>query len=77
MTMITVEEAQARLPDLIAHLKPGEELVITCDNLPVAKLVGAGSKNLQPRQLGIGKEMILSIAEDFDAPLPEFKEYME
>ena len=33
------QEAQAKLPDLIHKLSPGDELVITEDNQPVAKLV--------------------------------------
>ena len=37
---ITVEEAQARLKELIGKLAPGEELVITDKHQPVAKLVG-------------------------------------
>jgi hypothetical protein len=33
--------------------------------------------NIKPRPVfGRGKEHILSIAEDFDAPLEDFKEYM-
>ncbi len=33
---VTIEEAQARLPELIAQLVPGEELVITQNDQPVA-----------------------------------------
>jgi prevent-host-death family protein len=39
MTSVTIQEAQAKLPDLIHQLTPGEEVVITEDNRPVAKLV--------------------------------------
>ena len=35
---ISLEEAQATLPDLISKLGPGEEVVITKDDQPVAKL---------------------------------------
>jgi antitoxin (DNA-binding transcriptional repressor) of toxin-antitoxin stability system len=38
--MISIEEAQAHLAELIAKLVPGEELVITKGDRPVAKLVG-------------------------------------
>jgi len=39
MAMVTIQEAQAKLPDLIHKLMPGDEVVITENNLPVAKLV--------------------------------------
>jgi prevent-host-death family protein len=53
---ITVEEAQARLKELISKLAPGEEVVITDDNSPVAKLVGqlAPKSALRPPP-GLGK----------------------
>ena len=38
MTTVTIQEAQARLPDLIHQLPPGEEVVITENSEPVAKL---------------------------------------
>ena len=41
---ITMEEAQAKLPDLIHNLTPGEEIVITEHNQPVAKLVSEAKK---------------------------------
>ncbi|MBX9628810.1 MAG: hypothetical protein K2X82_33760 [Gemmataceae bacterium] len=37
---VTVAEAQARLPELIAGLQPGEALTLTQDDRPVAELVG-------------------------------------
>jgi len=76
MTTVTIEEAQARLPELIDNLAPGAELVVTRDKQPVAKLaripVGAASC-----KAGSAKDKILWIAPDFDAPLDEFREYME
>ena len=74
---ITVEEAQAQLKELIRRLAPGEEVVITEDRRPVAKLVGESPKlGLRPPP-GLGKGMITFIAPDFDAPLEDMKEYME
>ena len=71
--MVTIEEAQAKLPDLIHNLTPGEEVVITENNEPVAKLVGSPQK---PRPLpGRCKGMLTIIAED-DEHLEDFKEYM-
>jgi antitoxin (DNA-binding transcriptional repressor) of toxin-antitoxin stability system len=38
MTSVTIEEAQARLPELIEKLIPGQELVILANGAEVAKL---------------------------------------
>ena len=38
-TMITIDEAEVRLRDLIHQLTPGEEIVITENQRPVARLV--------------------------------------
>jgi antitoxin (DNA-binding transcriptional repressor) of toxin-antitoxin stability system len=77
MSTITLEEAQARLPEVIAALQPGEELVITRNDLPVAKLTGQAKGEPTRRQLGTLKGTVLYMAPDFDAPLEDFKEYME
>jgi prevent-host-death family protein len=76
MSTITLEDAQARLPKLIEQLRPGEEIVITRDQKPVARLVAA-AKAPPRRQLGTLKGSVQYMAPDFDAPLEEFKEYME
>jgi antitoxin (DNA-binding transcriptional repressor) of toxin-antitoxin stability system len=39
MSTVTIEEAQAKLPEIIAKLAPGEAVVITRDREPVAQLV--------------------------------------
>jgi antitoxin (DNA-binding transcriptional repressor) of toxin-antitoxin stability system len=77
MSTITIEEAQARLPQLIDNLKPGGEIVITRNEQPVARLVAEARTQIAQRQLGTLKGTVLHIAPDFDAPLEEFKEYME
>jgi antitoxin (DNA-binding transcriptional repressor) of toxin-antitoxin stability system len=76
MSTITLEEAQSQLPQLIGKLGPGEEVIITSGNQPVARLIGEKKKK-QPRQLGTLKGTVLYMAPDFDAPLEDFKEYME
>ena len=77
MSAVTVEEAQARLPQLIEQLHPGEEIIITRDQKPVARLVGEGTAPPRPRQLGTLRGTVLYMAPDFDAPLDDFKDYME
>jgi antitoxin (DNA-binding transcriptional repressor) of toxin-antitoxin stability system len=77
MPTVTLEEAQARLANLIEQLHPGEEVVITCDQNPVARLVREGPLPSRPRQLGTLKGTVLYMAPDFDAPLDDSKDYME
>jgi prevent-host-death family protein len=78
MATVTLQEAQATLPDLIHRLAPGEEVVITENNQPVARLVPtappAGVRKA-PR-LGTLKGTVLSM-DHFDDPLDDFKEYTE
>jgi prevent-host-death family protein len=76
---ITVEEAQAKLKEIIHQLAPGEEIVITENHKPIAKLVSEPKQqSRQPRPgPGLCKGEIVYMAPDFDAPLEDFKEYME
>jgi antitoxin (DNA-binding transcriptional repressor) of toxin-antitoxin stability system len=77
--MITVEEAQAKLKELIHQLAPGEAIVITENQQPVAKLVSEQPKPAKQHRPGPGlcKGMITYMAPDFDAPLEDMREYME
>jgi antitoxin (DNA-binding transcriptional repressor) of toxin-antitoxin stability system len=77
MIVVTLEEAQADLPRLIERLAPGEEVVITRAHEPIARLIAAPRTTRQPRRLGTMKGTVLHLAPDFDAPLEDFKEYME
>lgn len=75
--MITVEEAQARLKDVIRELAPGEEVVITDNQQPVAKLVGEHPARPPRPAPGAGKGSILFMAPDFDEPMEEFKDHAQ
>ncbi len=75
MTTVTLQEAQAKLPELIHALSPGEELVITENQFPVAKLFAPPPAS-PARKLGGLRGTVLYMAPDFDAPLDDFKEYM-
>jgi antitoxin (DNA-binding transcriptional repressor) of toxin-antitoxin stability system len=76
MSTVTIEEAQATLLDLIHKLQPDEEVVITENNQPVARLIA--TKPRRPvRKLGTLKGTVLYMAPDLDASLEDFKEYME
>jgi len=76
MRTVTLEEAQARLPEIIDHLVSGEELLITRKNQPVAKLVGQQQPVRKPRQPGSAKGKLVILAED-DEHLQDFAEYMQ
>jgi antitoxin (DNA-binding transcriptional repressor) of toxin-antitoxin stability system len=76
MAIISIESAQARLPELIQSLRPGETLVITRDDKPVARLTAEEAFVGWPCKAGTAKDKILHIASDFDAPLDEFRDYM-
>jgi prevent-host-death family protein len=73
-TTVPLQEAQARLPELIDRLAPGDEVVITQNNRPVAKLVSSRSAR-KPRQPGNCKGM-LTILSEGDEHLEHFREYM-
>ncbi len=74
MTTVTIEEAQAKLSDLIHNLTPGEELVITEKDQPIAKLIP--SRVEKPRPLpGRANGMLTILVED-DEHLKGFAEYM-
>jgi len=78
MTTVSIQEAQVRLSELIHRLAPGEEVVITENQQPVARLVSAAiPPQRQPRRPGTLRGTVLYMAPDFDAPLDDFKVYME
>jgi prevent-host-death family protein len=75
MPSVTIEEARNNLSELIHRLTPGEEVVITENDQPVARLVPPPP--IQPkksRQFGTLKGTVLSM-EHFDDPLEDFEEY--
>jgi len=76
MTTITLEDAQQRLPELIAETPPGEEVAITQGDRVVARLVAVEEVPRKPRRPGSAAGSILYMAPDFDEPLEDFKEYM-
>ena len=74
MQTITLEEAQSHLAEIIDKLPPGEEVVITRDNRPVARIVGEPAQKPHPVP-GRGKGM-LTIVSDDDEHLKDWAEYM-
>ena len=77
MTSVTIQEAQAKLPDLIHQLTPGAEVLITENDQPVARLVSELPKakpGLRPAP-GLGKGCITVVSDD-EEHLKDFAEYM-
>lgn len=70
---ISIEEAQAKLAEIVEQLAPGEEVVITKGNQPVAELRPVTAKP-QP-QFGSCAGMLTVVAED-EEHLEDFEEYM-
>ena len=76
MPTVPLEDAQAHLGQIIAGLKPGEEVLIADQGQPVAKLVRSERTSL-PCKAGSAKDTRHWMTPDFDAPLEDFREYME
>lgn len=74
MTSVTIQEAQAKLPELIHNLQPGEEVAIIENDQSVAKLVASPKQKPHPVP-GRCKGMLTILADD-EEHLGHFKEYM-
>jgi prevent-host-death family protein len=75
MQTATMEEAQARLPELLDQLAAGEEVVITRDGRPVGRLLPPELPKGRP-VYGRGKGKMKLNTENQDH-LKDFAEYME
>jgi antitoxin (DNA-binding transcriptional repressor) of toxin-antitoxin stability system len=86
MKTISLSEAQQTLAELVHGLAPGEVVTLTENDRPVAQIVYFPA--IQPRPprprppvTGIPKAGSLEgkiwMADDFDEPLEELREYME
>ena len=76
MPTLTIEEAQAKLPELIEHLATGEFLVITRNQQPIARLLAETKPQRKPRKAGSAQSMLHILAED-DEHLQDFAEFRE
>jgi prevent-host-death family protein len=73
MLQINVHDPKIKLADLIEAAENGEEILIVTDNKKIFKIIEV-EKTKKRRKAGSAKGLI-EIADDFDAPLEEFKEY--
>ena len=66
--MVNIYEAKTQLSRLVDKAASGEEVVISRNGRPVARLVGYAAHR-KSRKLGILKGRV-RVGRDFDAPLP-------
>jgi len=69
MTVVTIDAAKTDLPELLARVEAGEEIIIARDNTPVAKLVPCQPPARKRRKFGALKGLI-TIGPEFFEPLP-------
>jgi antitoxin (DNA-binding transcriptional repressor) of toxin-antitoxin stability system len=71
-----LEQAEGHLTEIIENLAPGEEIVLTRDDRPVALLRATSPTPREAPRFGTLKGSILYIAPDFDATPEGFEEYL-
>ncbi len=69
---IGIDEAQAKLKDIIAGLGPDDEVIITDQNGPVARIV----PTTKPKPQFGSCQGMLTIVDDDDEHLVDFKNYL-
>jgi prevent-host-death family protein len=73
MNQVSIEEAKARLPDLIDAAVSGEEVVIARGDRQLVRLVPVSRMKSRPR-FG-SAEGLITMTENFDEPLEDFGAY--
>jgi prevent-host-death family protein len=71
---IDLSHARVELTELVEQAARGEDVILTAGGKPVAKIVPIGHTQ-GPREFGSARGLI-HMADDFDAPLEDFAEYM-
>ena len=69
-TNIDINEAKKQLSQLLELAKAGNEIIISEDDTPVARLTGIPRRNGTKRIAGLHQGAV-SISDDFDDPLPD------
>ncbi|EFK05916.1 toxin-antitoxin system, antitoxin component, PHD family [delta proteobacterium NaphS2] len=73
---VNIHEAKTQLSKLIQEALKGKEVIIAKGNKPIVRLdVLPGVRS--HRTIGNAKGLILDMADDFDEPLDDFRDYME
>jgi antitoxin (DNA-binding transcriptional repressor) of toxin-antitoxin stability system len=76
MQTLPVEQAEGHLAEIITRLAPGEEVVLTRGDRPVATLRAILSAPREPPRFGTLKGSVLYMAPDFDAIPEGFEDYL-
>jgi antitoxin (DNA-binding transcriptional repressor) of toxin-antitoxin stability system len=72
---VNIHEAKTHLSKLIQEALSGTEVIIARDNRPLVRLEVLPEARME-RRIGQAKGLVLFMAEDFNAPLEDFEEYM-
>ncbi len=72
---ISIEDAQAKFPEIVHRLGVGDEIVIVEGRRAVARLLGPAVSTRGPRQPGSAKGKLTVLVED-DEHLSDFRDYM-
>jgi antitoxin (DNA-binding transcriptional repressor) of toxin-antitoxin stability system len=75
---IPIEKTSAQLTGLVRALRPGDEIVLTDNNQPIARIVPSnGPTTTTPKRVAGECQGMLEIIDDSnDVILDHFKEYM-
>lgn len=71
---ISIEQASAQLEGLVRALGPNDEIVLTDNDKPVARIVASDVRS--KRTPGAWKGMLTVVKEEDDSHLDDFREYM-
>ena len=76
MHQVNIHEAKTQLSKLIQEALEGEDVIIAKDNKPLVRLEVLPEIK-DRRRIGGAKHLVISMSDDFDKPLDDFKDYME
>ena len=69
MEDVTIDQAETNLSQLLSRVELGEEIIISVQGTPIAKLVPIRSGSRRRSSLGMDRGKLI-ISEDFNDPLP-------
>ena len=75
MKQVTIHEAKTHLSKLIKQALAGEDIIIAKGSEPLVRLLPLPEQQKQ-RRIGGAKGIVEHMADDFAAPLDDFKDYM-
>ena len=79
MSQVLLEDPTSQLAPFVEQVSRGKEVIILRDNTPVAKIVLMPEKKSTEKPVphfGNARVILIYIADDFDALLGDFKDYM-